>query len=361
VNRLSVIHEIGDLTEQHCRGCLSNPARTSIRSEANAYRAACLACPIDKRLKDLGEQLTNHSTERRKGKIIEAIEEEKQMNEPKRGPKVLDGPRCGLTRRIFLEQIAAGETISSVERAWAISNKNLYQWIEKWGLKKINSERAQELLEAESGEVVDPKEEASTGLEVAKASDSIPALQQRIAGYEEETAKWHEIHKEMKLQVAEKTQQLSAVTADRDNWAKEYATLEEVYVEVKQDRDSWRGRADELKQALAEITEERAMLLATIEKAAEPTLKSDPNSTYQALTEIGVLQSPKDNVNHPAHYTAGGIETIAFIRAKLTPEEFAGYCKGNALKYVSRATHKGGEEDLRKAGVYLGWAVGGAR
>lgn len=63
-----------------------------------------------------------------------------------------------------------------------------------------------------------------------------------------------------------------------------------------------------------------------------------------------------DNVNHPAHYTAGGIETIAFIRAKLTPEEFVGYCKGNALKYVSRARLKGGDEDLRKAAVYLGWA-----
>ena len=64
-----------------------------------------------------------------------------------------------------------------------------------------------------------------------------------------------------------------------------------------------------------------------------------------------------DNVKHPAHYTDGGIETIDYIRAKLTPEEFIGYCKGNALKYISRAGKKGdASEDLAKAAVYLGWA-----
>ena len=64
-----------------------------------------------------------------------------------------------------------------------------------------------------------------------------------------------------------------------------------------------------------------------------------------------------DNVKHPAHYCVGGIETIDYIRAKLTREEFIGYCKGNALKYISRAGKKGdAAEDLAKAAVYLGWA-----
>jgi hypothetical protein len=47
-----------------------------------------------------------------------------------------------------------------------------------------------------------------------------------------------------------------------------------------------------------------------------------------------------DMVNHPAHYKAGGIEAIDYIEAKLSPEEFAGYCRGNALKYISRAGRK---------------------
>lgn len=65
-----------------------------------------------------------------------------------------------------------------------------------------------------------------------------------------------------------------------------------------------------------------------------------------------------DNVFHPSHYTDGGIETIEFIRAKLTAEEFVGYCKGNGLKYISRSGKKGDSaEDLDKAIVYLTWGA----
>lgn len=60
-----------------------------------------------------------------------------------------------------------------------------------------------------------------------------------------------------------------------------------------------------------------------------------------------------DNVNHPSHYTSGGIETIDFIEAKLTREEFQGYLKGNIMKYITRERMKGGYEDLRKARFYL--------
>jgi hypothetical protein len=61
-----------------------------------------------------------------------------------------------------------------------------------------------------------------------------------------------------------------------------------------------------------------------------------------------------DMVNHPPHYKVGGIETIDYIQAKLTPEQFEGFCIGNALKYISRADHKeDATEDLHKAVWYL--------
>lgn len=60
-------------------------------------------------------------------------------------------------------------------------------------------------------------------------------------------------------------------------------------------------------------------------------------------------------VHAPEHYRKGGIECIDAIRAALTPEEFRGYCKGNAIKYLWRERHKGGAQDLAKASVYLGW------
>jgi len=62
---------------------------------------------------------------------------------------------------------------------------------------------------------------------------------------------------------------------------------------------------------------------------------------------------PIDLINAPPHYRQGGIECIDAIRAALTPEEFRGYCKGNAIKYVWREKHKGGDEDLKKAAWYL--------
>jgi hypothetical protein len=46
--------------------------------------------------------------------------------------------------------------------------------------------------------------------------------------------------------------------------------------------------------------------------------------------------SVTDMVNHPPHYKVGGIETIDFIKAKLTKEEYIGYLRGNVLKYASR-------------------------
>lgn len=68
-------------------------------------------------------------------------------------------------------------------------------------------------------------------------------------------------------------------------------------------------------------------------------------------------QEQTDNVNRPAHYTAGGIETIEFIKAKLSRQGFIDYCRGNVIKYVTRAPMKGGKEDLLKAIRYLEWAV----
>ena len=58
-----------------------------------------------------------------------------------------------------------------------------------------------------------------------------------------------------------------------------------------------------------------------------------------------------DMVNHPDHYTDGGIETIDFIEAKKLP-----YHLGNAVKYISRAGKKEPEktaEDLKKAVWYI--------
>ena len=60
-----------------------------------------------------------------------------------------------------------------------------------------------------------------------------------------------------------------------------------------------------------------------------------------------------DLVNSPAHYVSGGIECIDALEASSTPEEFQGYCKCNAQKYLWRWRDKGGVQDLQKARWYL--------
>ena len=58
-------------------------------------------------------------------------------------------------------------------------------------------------------------------------------------------------------------------------------------------------------------------------------------------------------VNHPDHYTAGGIEVMDVIKVKLTREEWIGYLKGNMIKYLLRANFKGQhDKDLGKTGFY---------
>lgn len=65
-----------------------------------------------------------------------------------------------------------------------------------------------------------------------------------------------------------------------------------------------------------------------------------------------------DNVIHPDHYTTGGIECIDAIRASMTPEEFCGYLKGCAIKYLWRYRHKGKPvEDLEKARNYTRYLI----
>lgn len=70
---------------------------------------------------------------------------------------------------------------------------------------------------------------------------------------------------------------------------------------------------------------------------------------WQPPAMIPMPELTTDNVNHPAHYKVGGIETIDFIEAKNLS-----YHLGNVVKYIARADSKGNrEEDLLKARWYL--------
>lgn len=60
-------------------------------------------------------------------------------------------------------------------------------------------------------------------------------------------------------------------------------------------------------------------------------------------------EATHDAVNHPSHYTFGGVEVIDAIEAWQL-----GFHLGNAVKYIARAGRKGSRlEDLKKARWYI--------
>ena len=89
--------------------------------------------------------------------------------------------------------------------------------------------------------------------------------------------------------------------------------------------------------------------------ATLPMVRTHP-VTGKLLMQGGadiVTKHHTDMVNSPPHYKTGGIETIDFIEAKKLD-----YNLGNAVKYITRADHKGDKhEDLCKARWYLNRAI----
>lgn len=61
-----------------------------------------------------------------------------------------------------------------------------------------------------------------------------------------------------------------------------------------------------------------------------------------------------DTVNHPQHYTQGGIECIECIKAAVTNKVgIKAVCVANVIKYLFRYEEKNGVEDVRKAQWYI--------
>ena len=70
-----------------------------------------------------------------------------------------------------------------------------------------------------------------------------------------------------------------------------------------------------------------------------------------------LLEDAKNLILNSKHYS-GKIETIDYMKDKLTDEQFEGYLMGNVIKYLSRYNKKDKEyEDLNKAFTYLLWLM----
>lgn len=64
------------------------------------------------------------------------------------------------------------------------------------------------------------------------------------------------------------------------------------------------------------------------------------------------MEQEIDNVNHPPHYTQGGIECIDAMEAAYGIEAVIMFCMCNAFKYQWRFNMKNGREDILKCQWY---------
>lgn len=98
-------------------------------------------------------------------------------------------------------------------------------------------------------------------------------------------------------------------------------------------------------------------LLKELRNAFQGPRGSLPEQATSSDNERAVVH---DNVNHPAHYTAGGIECIDCIESMIAPIKNPTYAflTGQSLKYLARYTMKNGVEDLKKARWYLDRLIG---
>ena len=152
--------------------------------------------------------------------------------------------------------------------------------------------------------------------------------------------------------------------------AKKFKTTYQVAYMVRKEMEKKREKivltakeatlANKLGVPTAEYAKQKAMILSAPKKPLAGKFKriavfSSNESVLGTINpECVKPEEPKsDPVNHPAHYKVGGIETIDFIEAKAL-----GYHLGNAVKYITRADHKGNRlQDLQKAKWYIDRAI----
>ena len=92
------------------------------------------------------------------------------------------------------------------------------------------------------------------------------------------------------------------------------------------------------------------------DKAMREAAETNDRVALKAFLDEGKKNIPVQQAKYDPksrYYDHGGIEVLDIIKAKLTPEQYQGFCLGNAIKYTCRANHKGDyDRDLEKAEFY---------
>lgn len=139
--------------------------------------------------------------------------------------------------------------------------------------------------------------------------------------------------------------------APKDIQARFNCSIAMAYRLVKENKErlAMQAAAEKIRADSAAAAQAAQQLDTPAEPAVVTITVAEP--LVAAPAEVKTDAVTADMVNHPPHYTTGGIETIDFIEAKGLHKH---YHLANAIKYISRAPYKGNYlEDLEKATWYL--------
>ncbi len=264
----------------------------------------------------------------------------------------------------FLKQIALGKSINKLEKEWGMNTSTLFYYVNKWGLKGIKPELAQQLLDemaidGEASPVVrglvaineqlnqkealtssTAQDESTAKAEDPRSDDLIRQLQsalERISTMSETVNTLLDSNELIKRERDDYKQAALDLESKVENNSDQLAEIYRLTNDLKTARD----QSDADKQTIEDLESDRQVLLATIEQAS-------------AAVDSNSVKPVNDPANHPAHYTAGGIECIDAIEAATTGLTGGkAYATGAAIKYLWRWSLKNGAEDLKKARWYV--------
>jgi hypothetical protein len=117
----------------------------------------------------------------------------------------------------------------------------------------------------------------------------------------------------------------------------------------------------------SKVADEIGVDYSTVKHFVQGDIKTPTTATLQKFSDflihgpapVAPKLSKEKQVAAPEHYRQGQIECIDAIRESMSAGDFAGYCKGNVIKYTWRA-HNHNEVPLvhlNKAADYLRWWI----
>ncbi len=189
------------------------------------------------------------------------IPDQHQEAQSNMGNNSKDNPGNGLTKEILLEQLASGETVGSIEKAWKMKYNTLPYWVKKWGLQGIKPEQAATMVEQ-------AKEQAAANVAAAQSGTEIALLREKA------------------LKSAE-----SPHSADEE--IKRLKRIEEETRELEVQRKA-QSQEDESRQADTAALQARVMDLETENQCLQDALVEEKKVTMTLRESVNGIRSHAD-------------------------------------------------------------------